>query len=420
MSDKFLIEGEKELEGEIEVNGSKNSAGALISATLLTDEKCVLDNVPKISDILNLLSIVEELGKEIKWIGEKKVEIKDGEINPEKLDFGKISRSRVSVLLMGPLLARIRNFKFSRPGGDRIGLRPIATHLKVLSELGAEIEESGDFYYIKSSHHQGKEITLPEFSVTATENLIMASVFAEGETVIKGVAQEPQVQDLIDMLNKMGAQIKKEWDHTLIIQGVEELKGVEHRIIPDPNEAGTFIALGATVGKRVLVKKLNPNHLSLFLEKIREIGVDFKKNSDSVEVQRPKKFYPTKIQALPYPGFPTDLLPLIVPLLTQAEGKSLIHDPLYENRFNYIHQLRKMGADIEMVDPHRAFVFGKTPLRGVTIESWDIRAGAALVIAGLMAEGKTVIENVYQIDRGYENLEVRLQKLGGKIKRIKD
>jgi UDP-N-acetylglucosamine 1-carboxyvinyltransferase len=418
MPEVFIIEGGKELEGEIKVNGSKNSAGALISATLLTDKKCTLDNVPKISDILNLLSIVEELGKKVEWVGENKVSIEGNEINPEKLDFRKISKSRVSVLLMGPLLAKIKNFKFSRPGGDRIGLRPIATHLKVLGELGAEIKERGDFYFVNSREQKGKEIVLPEFSVTATENLIMASVFAKGTTVIRGAAQEPQVQDLIDMLNKMGAKIEKHWDHTIVIQGVKELQGVEHGIIPDPNEAGTFIAIGAAMGKSVKVSNLDPLHLALFLEKLSEIGVNFIKGDSWIEVKRPEKFYPAKVQALPYPGFPTDLLPIIVPLLTQAQGKSLIHDPLYENRFNYVHQLRKMGADIEMVDPHRAFIFGPTPLKGVTIESWDIRAGAALVIAGLMAEGKTIIENIYQIDRGYERIEERLQGMGADIKRV--
>lgn len=420
MNERFIIQGKKELTGEIEVKGSKNAAGALLGATLLTDKECILDNLPKVADVLNLLEILKSLGKEIEWLQKKKVMIRGGKINPQKIDFEKISKTRVSVLLLGPLLARWREFKFSRPGGDRIGLRPISTHLRSFQSLGAQIHQQGDFYYFQAKELQGKEIVLSEFSVTATENLIMVSLFARGETLIKGAAAEPQVQDLIEMLKKMGGKIEKIDSHTLRIKGGEELKGTEHKIIPDFIEGGTFLIIGALCGKDILVKKLVPEHLDLFLLKLKEIGVDFRKNRDSIEIRKAENLRATKIQALPYPGFPTDLLPLVVPLLTQAEGKSLIHDPLYENRLNYIHQLRKMGADIEIVDPHRAFVFGPTPLEGVKIESWDIRAGASLVVAGLIAKGETIVENIEQIDRGYENLEERLQKLGADIKRIRN
>ncbi len=249
---------------------------------------------------------------------------------------------------------------------------------------------------------------------------MMVAVLTEGETIIKGAAQEPHVQDLGKMLLKMGAKIKGIGTHTLRIQGVKKLKGAEHKIIPDYIEGGTFIVMGAATAQHIQVKNIEPDHLDLFLANLKEIGVEFKKNTDSIEVKGAANLNSRRIQALPYPGFPTDLLPLIVPVLTQAEGRSLIHDPLYENRLNYSQQLRKMGADIEIVDPHRAFVFGKTPLHGVTIESWDIRAGASLVVAGLMAQGTTTIENIEQIDRGYEKIEERLQKLGADIKRIKN
>ena len=418
MSEKFVIEGGRVLEGEIEVRGSKNAAGALIAAALLTDEEVILENIPLVSDILNLLEILKGMGAEIEWLEERRVKIKSGgNINPGKIDFERVSKSRVSVLLIGALLPRFTEFKISRPGGDRIGVRPITTHLQVLQELGSEIIREGDFYYFKRNKLVGKEIILPEFSVTATENLIMASCLAEGETIIKGAAQEPQVQDLGKLLEKMGAKIEGIGTHTLRIQGVKKLKGAEHKIIPDHLEGGSFVAIGAGNRGKVLVKKLNPEHLDLFLVKLKEIGVEFKRNKDSIEVWGKSEFKPTRIQALPYPGFPTDLLPLVVPLLTQAKGKSLIHDPLYENRLNYTQELKKMGADIEVSDPHRAFIFGKTPLRGVTIESWDIRAGASLVLAGLMAQGVTTIKNIEQIDRGYEKLEERLQRLGAEIKR---
>lgn len=420
MPEKFVIEGSKKLEGEIEVRGSKNAAGAILAATLLTDKECLIDNLPLISDILNLIDILKEMGAEVEWLSDRKVKIRAGkEVNPERMDFEKVSKSRVSVLLIGGLLPRFKEFKISRPGGDRIGLRPITTHLRVLKGLGVDIEEKGDFYYVKSQGLQAKEIILPEFSVTATENLMMSSVLTEGETVIKGAAQEPQVQDLSEMLLKMGAKIEGVGTHTLKIQGVKTLKGCRHSIMPDLVEAGTFLVIGAGAGTKVKVKNLIPNHLDSFLAKLQELGVEFKKDNDSIEIFGATNLKPSKVQALPYPGFPTDLLPLVVPLLTQTVGKSLIHDPLYDYRFNYIQELRKMGADIEIVDPHRAIVFGPTPLSGVTIESWDIRAGAALVVAGLMAQGQTIIENVEQIDRGYEKIEERLRKLGAGIKRIK-
>ena len=419
MAEKFIIEGQNPLEGEIEVRGSKNAAGALLAAVLLTDEECLIDNLPRISDIFNLLEILKEMGVDVEWVNERKVRIKaGGRVDPEKIDFEKISKSRISVLLIGALLPRFKEFKISRPGGDRIGLRPITTLLKALKGLGVDIKEEGDFYHFKSEKLVGKEIVLQEFSVTATENLIMTATLTEGKTIIKGAACEPHVQDLAKMLNSMGGNIEGIGTHTLRIQGKKKLKGTVHKTIPDYLEAGTFIVIGAAVGKKLKVDNIVSEHLDLFLAKLEEIGVEFRKNDDSIEVWGTTNLKPARVQALPYPGFPTDLLPIVVPLLTRAEGKSLIHDPLYPNRFSYVDELRKMGADIEIVDPHRAFVFGRTPLRGVKIESWDIRAGASLVVAGLMAQGKTIIGNIEQIDRGYEKIEERLQQLGANIKRI--
>jgi len=420
MAEKFIIEGQNPLEGEIEVRGSKNAAGAILAATLLTPEECLIDNLPRISDIFNLLEILREMGVDVEWINERKIRIKSGEkVDPEKIDFEKVSKARISVLLIGALLPRFKEFKISRPGGDRIGLRPISTHLQALKQLGAEIKEAGDFYYFKSTGLRGKEIVLQEFSVTATENLMMAATLSEGETIIKGAACEPHVQDLAKMLNSMGGNIEGIGTHTLRIQGAKKLKGAVHKTIPDYLEAGTFIIIGASCGKKLKVDNIVSEHLDLFLAKLKEIGVEFRRTDDSIEVWGGGDLKPARVQALPYPGFPTDLLPIIVPLLTQAKGKSLIHDPLYPNRFSYVDELRKMGADIEIVDPHRAFVFGKTPLKGFRIESWDIRAGVSLIVAGLMARGKTIIENVEQIDRGYERIEERLQRLGANIKRIK-
>lgn len=422
MEDKFIIKGGKPLAGEVEISGYKNAAGPCLAATLLTDEDVILDNLPLVKDVLSMVELLREMGADINWEEEKRIKINTANLDPQKIDPQKVAKSRISVLLIGSLLHKTDKFRFFRPGGDRIGLRPLTTHLEALQQLEVKISQEGDFLYIRKENElEGKEVVLREFSVTATENVILASVLAKGKTIIKIAAADPQVQDLCKMLISMGAKIRGIGTHVLEIEGVKKLKGVSHKICPDPLEAGTFAIVGAVTKGKIKIKNIIFDHLTLFLKKLREIGVDFQREeNNSLLVNFSPNLKATKIQALPFPGFPTDLLPVVVPLLTQAEGRSLIHDPLYENRLNYVHELRKMGADIELVDPHRAFVFGKTPLSGVRIESWDIRAGAALVVAGLLASGETIIENVYQIDRGYEKIEEKLQKLGADIKRVKE
>ena len=420
MTDKFTINGGKPLSGEIDVRGSKNSAGPALIACLLTHEECIIENLPFIEDISNILEILESMQVTIASIGGRKVKIKAEKVETDTINFEKISKTRISVLLFGALLARVKNFKMPPPGGDRIGLRPISVQLRALEKLGAKIKwnNKDNTYEVSCDKLQGKEIVLEEFSVTATETLIMASVLAEGKTIIKGAAAEPHVQDLGEMLINMGAKIEGLGTHTVIINGVDKLHGCAHSVIPDPIEAGTFIVIGALIPGKIKVTGVNLSHLDLFLAKLEEMGVKMEKGHDYILVSHSPKLKAVKVQALPYPGFPTDLLPIIIPLLISAEGKSLVHDPLYENRFNYVQELRKMGADIEMVDPHRTFVFGPRKLSGANIDSWDIRAGACLVIAALSVEGKTVIENVFQIDRGYEKIEERLRKLGADIKRV--
>jgi len=414
---RFIVEGEKEVSGEIEVFGSKNAAGPLLMASLLTDDDCCIDNLPKISDIETILEILEGMGAKVIPIAERAIKINTKKVDPAKIDFEKASKVRLSVLLIGALLNRFRNFKVPKPGGDRIGLRPITTHIDGFKELNVEIEEDTNFYYIKSKKLRANKIILKEFSVTATENLLLASVLINGTTVIKCAALEPHVQNLVDFLNKMGAEIKIFNDHTFQISGVKKLKGAKMTVIPDTNEVATFSILGALLGKNLVVKNIIPEHLEIFWKILNDVGGNFSLLKNKVVLNKNKEFLPTKVQALPYPGFPTDILPVFSALLTKAKGKSLIHDPLYENRLNYIQELRKMGADMEIVDPHRAFIFGPTILKGARLISSDIRAGASLLIAGLIAKGTTIIENVEQIDRGYENLDKRLQKIGAFIKR---
>lgn len=421
MSEKFIIHGQKPLNGEVKISGFKNSAGPCLAATILTDEDVVLDNLPLVKDVFSLIEILKEMGAKVEWEGERRVRINAKDVDPQKIDPQKVARTRISVLLMGSLIPRFKEFKFFRPGGDRIGLRPITTHIAALKELGMEILGKGDFYHLKREGKlEGKEIVLREFSVTATEDLMMAAVLSKGKTVIKTAAADPQVQDLGHLLQEMGAKIKGLGTHTITIEGVDKLGGATYRICPDPLEVGTFLIAGAATSGKIKIKDVVFDHLPLFLKKMEEIGIKFGKQKNSIIVEHSSSLRPAKLQALPFPGFPTDLLPVTVPALTQADGRSLIQDPLYENRLNYAQELRKMGADIEIVDPHRAFVFGKTPLYGVNIESWDIRAGASLVIAGLLAEGETTIKNIYQIDRGYEKIDQKLKSLGADIKRISD
>jgi len=420
MSEKFIIQGGESLNGIVEISGYKNSAGACLAATLLTDEEVILENLPSVEDISKMIKVLESMGVEIEWLDKGKIRIKcDPKVDPEKMDHELIEETRISVLLIGSLLSKFGKFKICHPGGDRIGVRPITTHLEALKKLGTDIRNEGDFYFFDARNLKGKEIILKEFSVTATENLMLAASLTPGKTVIKGAAAEPQVQDLGELLKKMGVMVEGLGTHTISIEGRKKLKGTNHKIIPDPLEAGTFIVAGAITPGQIEIRNIIPEHLDIFLDKLEEIGVNFEKGEDFVKVG---DFSPnlkaTRIQAFPYPGFQTDLIPIISPLLTQAQGKSLIHDPFYENRFNFVQDLKKMGADIEIVDPHRAFVFGKTPLHGLRIESWDIRAGAALIIAGLIARGQTAIENIYQIDRGYEKIEEKFQKLGADIKRV--
>lgn len=420
MTEKFVIVGKKKIEGEVFVSGSKNNAGPVIAATLLSKEPFVIENLPLVEDIFKMLKLLESMGASVEWLGEKKVRINTEKVDPEKMDYSLVGQARVSVLLMGPLIYRFKKFKIPSPGGDKIGLRPISAHLEGFKKMGVRVLSNGAFYHFDGEKIKGgAEIVLSEFSVTATENLMMLAAGLEGKTVIKMAAAEPHVQDLGKMLNDMGAKISGIEAHTIEIEGNSKLKGVNHEIIPDYLEAGTFFVLGAVTPGTLEIKNVILNHLDSFLEKMEEIGVNFERGNNFLKVNFSENLKPTKIQALPYPGFPTDLLPIAIPLLTQAQGKSLIHDPLYENRLNFIHELRKMGADIEIVDPHRAFVFGKSPLSGIKISSLDIRAGASLIIASLMAEGESIIEDIFQIDRGYEKIDEKLRNLGADIKRIK-
>ena len=417
---KFIINGGKPLEGRIDVMGSKNAATPILSACLLTKEECIIDNVPLIADVMKMIEILESMGVEIEWVGKRKLKIKAGDnVDPEKMDFEIVGHMRSSILLLGSLLARFKKFKIKQPGGCIIGARPVGVHFDALEALGAKITSENGFYYFKADKLTGKTIVLREFSVTATENLMMAATLAEGTTTIKIAAIEPHVQDLARFLIKMGAKIKGLGIHTIQIQGVEKLRGAEHKIIPDPIEAGTFaIAAVATKGN-VEINNINPHELDLVIEKLKEIGANIEIKNNKLLIKPASKFNAIKkIETRTYPGIPTDLQAPFAVLTTQTEGTTLIHDTMYEGRLAYINELNKMGADAIICDPHRALITGPTPLYGQDITSFDLRAGATLIIAALLAEGKSTIDKIDQVDRGYEKIEERLRNLGADIQRV--
>ncbi len=419
MAEKFIIKGGAPLSGEVEISGYKNSAGAVLAAALLSEEPSIIDNLPLCSDVLDQIEILKKMGAEIEWLDKRKIKISSKNINPEKIPFDLFEKMRVSVLLVAPLAIRFKKFKVPHPGGDKIGLRPITTHLDALENFGIKITNGDGFYHFESPDKiEGKKIALKEFSVTATEIAMMLANKASGKTKIEIAASEPQVQDLAIMINKMGGRIEGAGTNTIEIDGREKLSGTEFSLCPDLLEAGTFFIAIALTGGEGKIKNVNPDHMTFFLGKMKEIGVNFEIFEKEIVVKKSKDFKPTKIQVLLYPGFPTDLQPQTSVLLTQAEGKSLIHDPLYENRFQHLQELRKMGADIEVVDPHRALIFGKTELKGAKLNASDIRSGAALILAGLIAKGETIIENIVQIERGHETIEKKLKKIGAKIEKI--
>ena len=421
MKEKFIINPSPPLSGTVKISGFKNSAGPILAATVLCDTPCTISNIPLIADILNLIKVLETMGSKVEWIEEKKIRIDNSNINPQNIPFEIFEKMRVSVLLIGPLLSKFKEFKVPHPGGDKIGLRPIISHLDAFKKLGVQITEAHGVYSFKAPEKvEDRRVALREFSVTATENIMMLASRTQAKTRIDIAACEPQITDLAKFLRKAGVEVEGDGTHTIIIKGKQNIPGIDFSICYDPTEAGTFFIAFATTQGEGIIENVNPEHLTFFLERMKDIGVNFAIHENSIEVKKSKDLKATKIQVLPFPGFPTDLQPQTSVLLTQAVGKSLVHDPLYEDRFLHLRELRKMGADIEITDPHRALIFGKTKLIGNKIVASDIRTGGALIIASLIAEGPSEISNVHQIDRGYEGFDEKLRKLGAKIERVKE
>ena len=415
----FEIEGGKPLSGEIVVSGSKNATTPILAATLLTTETCVLSNLPLIEDVFRMLEILESMGAEVEWRDERTIAITNRNIDPEKMDIEKVKKIRSSILLFGSLAARFDAFSLYHPGGCVIGARPVGTHFDALEKLGVRITQQEKSYAVDASGRRAGNIVLREMSVTATENAMMLAAGMPGQKIIKIAATEPHVEDLGRFLVAMGADIQGLGTHTLVITGTSTLRGTEHTIIPDANEAATFLILGVATGSTLSVRHAREEHLDIVLEKLREFGAEFVVEEDMITVVPHQSLHSiAKLDTRTYPGVPSDVQAPFGVLATQVVGETLIFDTIFEGRFNYVPELEKMGARATVLNPHQVIVRGKTPLRGTTIKSYDLRAGVSLIIAALCAEGKTVIEDIYQVDRGYERIEERLQKLGARIERV--
>ena len=434
--ESFTIEGGQPLKGSIKPQGAKNEALQVLCATLLTSEPITINNIPNILDVNKLIQILSNLGVEIEKINEGSYKFRSNNINLDYLssqdfkDDGQ--RLRGSIMIVGPLLARFGKGSVPRPGGDKIGRRRLDTHFEGLIKLGAKFthNKESSFYNVEANKLNGTNIILDEASVTGTANIVMTAVLSHGKTTIYNAACEPYVQQLCKMLNKMGAKIEGIGSNYLIIDGVEKLNGTEHNILPDMIEIGSWIGLAAMTKSEITIKNVNWNQLGIIPATFKKLGINVEKNGDDLYIPAHKNGYEIRnyidgsiltISDSPWPGFTPDLLSIILVVASQARGSVLIHQKMFESRLFFVDKLIDMGAKIILCDPHRETVIGhdfKSQLKGTTLTSPDIRAGVSLLIAALSASGKSTIHNIEQIDRGYENIDGRLKKLGAKIKRV--
>ena len=418
----FAYQGGNRLLGEVHISGAKNSVLPIIVATLLAEGRCVLDDVPRLADVQIIKDVLESLGADITFT-DNTMEVDGAPVNKVQAPIEYIKKMRASVLIMGPLLARFGRAVLSLPGGCAIGARPIDLHLKGLEVLGASIQIRDDEVVaeVPGGRLKGDRIFLRVPSVGATENLMMAASLAEGVTVIENAAEEPEIVDLANFLNAMGADVRGAGTGVIRITGVEHLHGANHTIIPDRIEAGSYLLAGAITGSTVRVTNCIADHLRPVLDKIVESGatVEVDEVANTVTVHGAEKIRPVDVKTLPYPGFPTDMQSQFMAYMTVAEGTCQFTETIFENRFMHVDELRKMGANIQ-AEGRNAFITGVPKLHGAAVRATDLRAGAALIIAGLAAEGETTVSDLYHLDRGYEDLIGKFQSLGADIRRIDD
>ena len=425
--DKFLIRGGKALRGTVAISGAKNSALPVMAAALLTAEPVKLHNIPKVRDLITMSQLLAFMDAKVSVaeLPASNYVIEAPKLNHAEAPYELVKTMRASILTLGPLMARAGVARVSLPGGCAIGARPVDLHLKALEQMGAEITTSHG--YIEAKVHgngsrgrrlKGAHIVFERITVTGTENILMAAVLAEGETILENAAREPEVTDLVAMLRKMGAEICGDGTSTLRIRGVERLRGTEHTVIPDRIEAGTFLVAGAITGGELTIKNCAPGHLGAIVAKLEQAGVQIEVvDATTVRVRPAKKLVGADMTTEEYPGFATDMQAQYMALATQAEGTSAITETIFENRYLHASEMVRMGANIS-VDGRRAVVRGPAQLSGTTVQASDLRASAGLVLAGLVASGETLIERVYHIDRGYEGIVEKLKGVGADIERV--
>jgi UDP-N-acetylglucosamine 1-carboxyvinyltransferase len=414
---KYIVTKSEPLQGDVVISGSKNAVLPILAAALLSGQRCEIYDVPALKDVDIMCDMLRELGSDVQEdLEANQVFIEAGEISTHIASFELVKKMRASILVMGPLLARLGKAEITLPGGCAIGDRPVELHFKCLRALGAEIiiDDAGTVH-ASAEKLLGANIYLDFPSVGATENLMMAASLAEGTTVLENAAQEPEIVDLANFLNKMGAKIKGAGTDTIKIEGVEHLHGATHNVIPDRIEAGTFMVAAAITRGNVLLKNVLPDHLKPIIAKLRECGISVTVEEDDIRVNAERaNVVSTDIKTLPYPGFPTDMQPQFMSLLCTAEGSSVVIETVFENRYMHVSELNRMGANIKTED-RCAIITGNKHLKGSSVIATDLRAGAAVVLAGLVAEGTTVVSEIYHIERGYEHFVEKLSQLGGRI-----
>jgi UDP-N-acetylglucosamine 1-carboxyvinyltransferase len=423
--EKFVIQGGRRLSGSLVPGGNKNEALPALAATLLTAEPVVLRNVPRIRDVEVMCAVLAHLGCTVEWFGPNDVRICAADVNPERLDAEQCRRVRASILFAGPMVARFGRVNLPPPGGDVIGRRRVDTHFQILQALGASVQ-IGKGYELSATRLHGADVMLDEASVTATENALMAAALTNGLVTLRNAASEPHVCGLARMLVQMGAEISGVGSNTLTIRGVESLKGCDHTIDSDYLEIGSFLGLAAVTNSPLTIERVVPDHLRMIRMTFEKLGIHVELEGDrlhvpagqSMEIRRDLHGHVPKIDDAPWPAFPTDLMSIVITVATQCKGTVLFFEKMFEGRMFFVDHLQNMGAQIILCDPHRVVVVGPTPLRGGRLESPDVRAGMALLIAGLSAEGETTIYNIHQIDRGYERVDEKLRRLGAEIVRL--
>ncbi|KYH33608.1 UDP-N-acetylglucosamine 1-carboxyvinyltransferase [Neomoorella mulderi] len=412
----IVIKGRSRLKGRIAISGAKNAVLPIIAACLLTEDECYLEDIPRLADVDTMCGVIGEMGAEVYPDGVRGLRVAAGSLQGVEPPYEFVRRMRASFLVMGPLLARLGRVRVSLPGGCAIGARPIDLHLKGMAALGASIHVNNGNVEAEAGRLKGASIYLDFPSVGATENIMMAAALAEGTTTIENAAGEPEIVDLANFINAMGGRVSGAGTRVIKIEGVRELHGARHAVIPDRVEAGTFMIAAAATGGDVFLENVISTHLKAVMAKLAEAGACLKEEDGGIRVQAELPLKAVDIKTMPYPGFPTDMQAQFMALLTTARGSSVVTETVFENRFMHVNELKRMGASI-VIEGHCAVVKGKKKLTGAPVKATDLRAGAALVIAGLMAEGETVISCVHHIDRGYEDLVGKLQALGAKISR---